>query len=268
MRNIVFTVAFVLSINLIHAQQTAGKVTYARTVKLQLSFSDMPGSMEQQMPTSRTDKYELLFGNNQSLWKQAEPENTDDEGPSFGSEGMQIRMVVAGSNDVLYNNFETNKRVEKRELFDKIFIVDDTISKLDWKITGETKTILDHNCMKATATRISKRLSVNMDNGKMERKEFDDTSAVVAWIATDIPVPAGPSEFQGQLPGLILAMDIKDGTQTYQAINISDKVDVADIKEPTGKKRYTPEAFKKEREKMMEEMNRNNQGGNRVIRMN
>jgi GLPGLI family protein len=268
MKNIIFTGVFVLSTAFIFAQQTAGKVMYTRTVKLQLSISDMPGGMEQQMPTTRTDKFELLFGNDQSVWKQADPDNTDDEGPSFGSDGMQIRMVVAGSNDVLYNNFKTGRRVEKRELFDKIFIVDDSISKLSWKMTGETKTILDHNCMKATATRISKRLSVNMDNGKMERKEIDDTSAVVAWVATDIPVPAGPSEFQGQLPGLILAMDIKDGSQKIEAINISDKVDLSDIKEPTGKKRYTPEEFKKEREKMMEEMNRNNQGGNRVIRMN
>lgn len=40
------------------------------------------------------------------------------------------------------------------------------------------------------------------------------------------------------------------------------------IKEPTGKKKYTQAEFKKERDKMMEEMNRNNQGGQRIIRMN
>ena len=268
MKKIITASCFMFFLFLVQAQQTTGKVLYARTVKLQFSFAGMPGGMEHEMPSSRTDRYELTFGNNQSLWKQAEPDNTDDEGPSFGSDGMQIRMVVAGSNDVLYNNFETGKRIEKRELFDKIFIVDDTISSLKWKMTGETKTILDHNCMEAIATRISKRTSVNIDNGKMERKEIDDTSAIVAWFATDIPVSAGPSEFQGQLPGLILEMDIKDGTQTYKALSISDKADIATIKEPTGKKRVTPEEFKNEREKMMEEMNRNNQGGNRVIRMN
>jgi len=252
----------------IQAQQKEGKVIYERTVKLQFSFAGMPGGMEQQMPSSRTDKFELTFGNNQSLWKQAEQDNTDDEGPSFGGEGMQVRMVVAGSNDVLYSNFDNGRRMEKRELFDKTFIVDDTISKLKWKMTGETKSILNHICMKAVAVRTSKRMMMNMDNGVMERKEVDDTANIVAWFATDIPVSAGPSEFQGQLPGLILELDVRDGDQVYKAAIISEKADLAVIKEPTGKKKYTQAEFKKERDKMMEEMNRNNQGGQRIIRMN
>jgi GLPGLI family protein len=103
----------------------------------------------------------------------------------------------------------------------------------------------------------------------VERKEIDDTSAIVAWFAPGIPVSAGPSEFQGQLPGLILEMDIKDGTQTFKAVSISEKADLSEIKEPSGKKHYTAAEFSKEREKMMKEMEQNNGGGNRrVIRMN
>ncbi len=109
---------------------------------------------------------------------------------------------------------------------------------------------------------------MTMDNGKMERKEIEDTSAIVAWFATDIPVAAGPAEYQGQLPGLILEMDVANGRQTFKAIDISAKADIAVIKAPTGKKHYTPEEFRKERDKMMDEMQRNNGGGNRQIRIN
>jgi len=252
----------------VQAQQTVGKITYDRTSQMQFSFSGMAGGMDQQMPKTRTDKFELSFGNNQSLWKQAESENGDDGVFTSNTGGAQIRMIVAGNDDVLYNNFETRKKVEKRELFDKTFVIDDTISKLKWKMTGETKTILDMPCMKATTQSIRTRMTMNMDNGKMERKETQDTSNVIAWFTTSIPVSTGPAEYQGQLPGAILEMDIKDGTQIFKATGISEKVDLASIKEPTGKKHYTPEEFKKEREKMMEEMNRNNQGGQRVIRMN
>jgi GLPGLI family protein len=259
--------AMMLASSGLFAQQTQGKVTYTRTVKLQMSFAGMPGGLEQQLPSSRTDKYELVFGNNQSLWKQGEQEPEEEQ--SFGDGGMQIRMVVAGSNDVLYCNFDNSRRVEKREMFDKTFIVDDTITKLKWKMTGESKTILNHNCMKAEAVRISKRMTMNMDNGKMERKEIDDTAKIVAWFAMDIPVSAGPSEFQGQLPGLILELDVRNGDQVYLATGIAETTDLAVIKEPTGKKKYTQEEFKKERDKMLEEMNQNNGGGNRrVIRMN
>ncbi len=270
MKKIITTAAGVFLLAMIStAQQTQGKVIYERTSQLQFSFAGMPGGVEQQMPKSRVDKFELSFANNQSLWKQAEKENSDDDGTFTSSNGgAQIRMVVAGNDDVLYNNFDTKKKVEKREMFDKTFIINDSISSLKWKMTGETKTILGMPCMKATAVRTSKRTQVNMDNGVMERKEIDDTSTIVAWFTSSVPVSAGPAEFQGQLPGLILEMDIKDGTQTFKAISISEKVDAETIKEPKGKKHYTAEEFKKEREKMMEEMNKNNQGGNRIIRMN
>lgn len=267
MKKIILSGIALFSLTYVQAQAQAGTVTYDRISKLQISFSGMPNGMEQQMPTSRTDKYELLYGNNQSLWRQAENENNDDG--SFHTEGgAQIRMVVAGSNDVLFTHLESGKKVESRELMDKTFIVDDTISKLKWKMSGETKTILGHPCMKALATRTSKRTMMNMDNGKMERKEIDDTSAIVAWFATDIPVAAGPGEYQGQLPGLILEMDIKDGTQVFKATSISEKVDLSAIKEPTGKKHYTAAEFREEREKMLSEMQQNGGGGRRIFRMN
>jgi GLPGLI family protein len=261
--------AFVLTILSLNAQQKQGTVIYDRTVKLQISFSGMPAGMEQQMPTSRTDKYELVFGNNQSIWKQAEQEDHDD-GMNMGGDGMQIRMVVAGSNDVLYNNFDNNRRVEKREMFDKTFIIEDSISKLKWKMTAESKTILNHNCMKAEAVRISKRMTMNMDNGKMERKEIDDTAKIVAWFAMDVPVSTGPSEFQGQLPGLILELDVRNGDQVYVAKSLTETADLTVIKEPTGKKKYTQEEFKKERDKMMKDMQQNMQNSGRgvQIRMN
>lgn len=269
MKKYVFSFCALLLAAGLNAQTNQGKVMYDRTTRMQFSFAGMGGGgMEQQVPTSRTDKYELNFGNGKTLWKQAENEN-DNDGGSFQTEGgAHITMIVAGSNDVLFTNLETGKKVESRELMDRTFIVDDSITKMKWKMTGETKTILGHNCMKATASRMSKRTIMNMDNGVMERKEIDDTSAIVAWFTTEIPVSAGPSEFQGQLPGLILEMDIKDGTQVFKATSISEKTDLASIKEPAGKKRYTAAEFKEEREKMMKEMEQNNGGGRRVIRMN
>ncbi|MBL0306424.1 MAG: hypothetical protein IPQ25_10405 [Chitinophagaceae bacterium] len=50
-------------------------------------------------------------------------------------------------------------------------------------------------------------------------------------------------------------------TQVFKATIISEKADLAVIKEPTGKKNLSPGRIQKGREKMMEEMNRNNQGG-------
>ena len=265
MKKILIAGCAVFSVTLVPAQQKEGKVTYERVSQMQGHINI--NGMDQIMPQSRKDNFELTFGNNQSLWKAAEQEN-NDENTAGGGEGVQIHMIVAGSNDVLFTNFETGKKTEKREFLDKTFIIDDSVRPMKWKMTGETKTILNMPCMKATATNISTRTTMNIDNGKMERKEIQDTANIVAWFTSGIPVSAGPAEYQGQLPGLILEMDIHDGRQVFKATGITEKADLAIIKEPTGKKHYTPEEFTKERNKMMEEMQKNNQGGNRVIRMN
>jgi GLPGLI family protein len=249
-----------------NSQTKQGKVTYERTSQMQLRLDDGNGEGERVLPQSRTDKFELTFNNNQSLWKQAEQEAEDND--EINSGGMQIRMVMAGSDDVLFCDFDARKSVELRVMFEKKFIVDDSIRPLKWKMSDETKTILNHLCRKATAVNYTKRMMMNMDNGKMEKKEIDDTSNIVAWFTTDIPVSGGPAEYQGQLPGLILAMDISNGRQVFQAIEISDKAELASIKEPQGKKHYSPAEFNKERDKMIEEMEKNNSGGNRMIRIN
>ncbi|HWR33317.1 MAG TPA: GLPGLI family protein [Chitinophagaceae bacterium] len=265
MKKVLIAGCFLLSAGIMQAQQKLGTVSYERVSQVQAHFNI--NGMENMVPQSRKDIFELTFGNNQSLWKAAEQEN-EDAATISDNGGMQIRMVVAGSNDVLFTNFETGKKTEKKEFLDKNFIIDDSVRSLKWKMTGETKNILNMPCMKATTTRISTKTMMNMDNGKMERKEVQDTALIIAWFTTSIPVSAGPAEYQGQLPGLILEMDISNGKQTYVATGISDKADLAIIKEPTGKKHYTPDEFKKERDKMMKEMQENNQGGNRVIRMN
>jgi GLPGLI family protein len=248
------------------AQQKEGKVVYERTVQMTVNFAGMNEEMQRMIPKSRTDKFELTFGNNQSLYKAAETDNEDDGTFSSDNGGVQIRMVAQGTNDMMYSNFETSKRVEQREMFDKKFIIDDSIRSLKWKMTGETKTILNHNCMKAVATQIRTRPQPIMVDGKMERKDVTDTTEITAWFATDIPVSAGPGEFQGQLPGLVLEVDA--GRLVYKALSVSDKADLSIIKEPTGKKKYTQAEFRTETEKMVEEMQKNNGGGRRMIRMN
>ena len=264
MKQLILSVLGLITVSFINAQQKEGKVVYQRVSQLQARFNI--NGEDQVVPQTRKDNFELTFGNNQSLWKAAEKD--DDDGGAFTTEGgAQIRMIVSGSNDVLYSNFDTRKTTEKREVLDKTFIIDDSLRSLKWKMTGETETVLGKPCMKALATNITTRTMMNMDNGKMERKDVQDTATIIAWFTSSIPVSAGPGEYQGQLPGLILEMDVANGRQTFVATSISEKADLTIIKEPTGKKHYTAAEFRKERDKMMKEMQENNQGGHRQIRM-
>src|SRR5688572_16610562 len=117
MKKILIVGCSLLVVTIATAQQKEGKVTYERTLQMRISFPGMTEEMQQQIPKTRTEHFELHFANNQSIWKQ-EQTNEDDNfiGESEGGGGMQIRFASAGSNDVVYNNFETSRRVEKRDI--------------------------------------------------------------------------------------------------------------------------------------------------------
>ena len=247
-------------------QQKEGKIIYQRTIQMQIVTNDGPGDEEHTIPRSRTDKFEMNFANGQMIWKQLEDDMQDDN-MGGGGGGVFIRTMGGGVEDAVFCDFEKGRKVETREFFDKKFLISDSIRRGNWKLSDETKTILNHVCRQASSQRIGKRMMMTMDNGKMERKEIDDTSTIVAWFTNDIPVSAGP-EMQGQLPGLILGMETNNGRTVYTALEISPKADIAAIKEPTKGKKVTPDEFTKERNKLMDEMEKNNQGGNFQIRVN
>lgn len=244
------------------AQMKEGKVLFERTIQMQFR-GNMPPEMANNMPRERKDKFELSFSNNQSLW-EAIPDMEENNEPA-GGEGGGNRMVMrfGGGDDLTYHNFETGQRVQQRELNSKNYIVVDNIQKLNWKMTGKSKSILGHTVQKATAERIGMRGVMTMENGEMKRQVLPDTMVINAWIAMDIPVPAGP-DFQGQLPGLMLELEMNNGRVVYKALEISAKVNATAIKQPKGGKNITAAEFEKEREKTMETMRRNMPGGGQI----
>ncbi|MBS1916662.1 MAG: GLPGLI family protein [Bacteroidetes bacterium] len=248
----------------LYGQQTSGTVMYERTIKMQMHISDDEQG-DKVIPQTRVDRFVLSFANNQSVWKHSDDDMQNAETES-SSNGVHIKMIAPGLDDITYVDFNTAHTVEQREMFGKTFIVSDSIRKLSWKLTGETQTLLGHICQKAIAQKPSKRMTMNMDNGKMQRKEVDDTVSIIAWFTSDIPVPAGP-EVAGQVPGLILLLDVNDGKTLYKAVELKEKVNAADIKEPSKGKKVTTDQFKAEVAKMMDEMEKNNRGGGRMIRI-
>ena len=64
---------------LINAQQNQGTVSYERVSKMIARFNI--NGVDNEVPQTRKDNFELIFGNKQSLWKAAEQDNED--GSSF-----------------------------------------------------------------------------------------------------------------------------------------------------------------------------------------
>lgn len=259
---LIAAVAFSL---LAQAQTKEGRVVYERTVQMPTrTFGNLPPDVQAQLPKSRTMQYELLFTPEHSLWQYLPNVANDDQG-TFAGGGVVIRMA-GGANESTYVDFTKGSRIDQRELFEKSYVVTDTVARVQWKLSDETKPILTFTAHKAVGTSVVSRPRVTVENGEMKREMVTDTVPVVAWYTTDVPVPTGP-DFQGQLPGLILEMDINKGQNITTAIEFAPKVAANKIKEPNDGKRMTAAEFSKEREKLMEEMRKNMPRGN-VIRMN
>jgi GLPGLI family protein len=248
------------------AQVKEGKILYERTMQLNIRIDDDNPAMQNMIPRERKDKFELLFTEGKSLWQPLEDDSQEDM--SFG-DGGGMRMVfrMPGSDDITFHNIAQSKKVEQRELGGKSYIIADSIRKTSWKVAGETKVILGHNCMKATTQRTQENMRMTMDNGEAKRERVTDTLNIVAWFTNEIPGSFGPEMYQGQLPGTILEIDVNNGRNSFKAIEISPKVDVAKVKEPSKGKKASAEEFAKEREKLMQEMMQNG-GGPGGMRIN
>ena len=72
------------------AQMKEGKVVYERTIQMLNRFQGMNEEMTRQLPRSRTDHFELQFGNNQSLW-QGIPDMSGESNTIAGA-GMVMRF--------------------------------------------------------------------------------------------------------------------------------------------------------------------------------
>jgi GLPGLI family protein len=214
------------------------------------------------MPKSRTDQFELLFTPQHSLYQYL-PNAADDGGNNtIAGGGIVMQMRAPGVNDVSYVDFAKGTRSDQREIMEKNFVVVDTPAKLQWKLSDETKPILNFLARKATATTINQVPRMSMENGEIKREMRSDTAKVTAWYTTDVPVPAGPN-YAGQLPGLILELDVNNGQSVTKAIEFSPKVAANKIKEPNSGKRLSSAEFTVEREKIMEEMRKNMPAGAR-----
>ncbi len=228
------------------AQNNSGVITYAEVMLTKWTPpADMDPAMKAQIeqmmknaPKSITNYKELSFGPEFAYYKVApKQEKMDAEREATenmeGRGGGMMRRMMINNKNIHYWDLKKGKYTEKREFFEKEFLVKDEPKKLQWKILGEAKQIAGLVCQKA-ATMV-------------------DTTEVIAWFCPSIPVPAGPNGF-GQLPGLILEIAVDERT-TITAESVELKaMNIDDFEQPKGGKVVTKDEYDVIVKEKMEEM--------------
>jgi len=166
-----------------NAQQfiNSGMIEYEVRVNNHRMFGDgFFGEMfKNKMPNFSTTYYHLTFNDNKTIYKY-DRLNEKDKLP-WGTNNAE--------DNVWYNDFNNNSRVNQKFVFDQTYILADSLMKLDWKVMpNETREIAGFVCRKAQAV-------------------IFDSVYVFAFYTDEITVSGGPMGIHG-LPGMILGITI------------------------------------------------------------
>ena len=82
---------------------------------------------------------------------------------------------------------------------------------------------------------------------------YKDDKKIIAWFTPAIPISSGPLDY-GNLPGMILEVDIAEGTRLITATSIDkEPIEVSNMVKPKKGKKVSQEEFDKIMEEKMKE---------------
>ncbi|MBS1747741.1 MAG: GLPGLI family protein [Bacteroidetes bacterium] len=208
----------------LHAQDiflTSGKIEFEKRVNTIKTMedvfkrddddggrSDFFSSMIKQIPEWNTTYFDLYFDNNKTLYEPGKEVTTNGpKGPGWFQDPAQDNIV--------FSNLDTKERVSKKSVYETTFLLNDSLRKLRWKITNDSRDIAGFNCRKATTI-------------------INDSVFVVAFYTDQIIPSGGPESFNG-LPGMILGLAIPRLHTTWYATKVETAVPTASIIIPPNK---------------------------------
>lgn len=172
---------------------SAGRIEFERKTN-QLAFLDENNTWDQLAKNSLskfvTYYFDLHFTAKRSVYKAGR----DPDVPQNKYWG------VFDADNTVFHDLDSNLAIIQKSIYSDIYLIRDSIRKIDWKIGSEMRTIAGFNCRKAVG------------------KVFDSI-VVIAFYSEEIIPSAGPESFAG-LPGMILGVAIPKLHTTWYATKI------------------------------------------------
>lgn len=276
MKKVLFIAAMAMVVvTTISAQVKEGKITFERKTNMHRFITDP--EMKARIPEFRTDKFELSFNDQASMFKTVVDEEAPDPFANNGG-GGGIRMMFRMPETATFTDLSNQVQYEARSIFEKDFLIVDTLKPNNWKLSEETKTIAKYVCKKATTMITPQQFNMRIGGGgggrgrgEGGRNNTDSAAApakpkqveLVAWYTESIPVSVGPDNYTG-LPGAILELNTDNGANVITATEYSAKYASKELKQPTKGEKMNRAQFQESMQKIMKDMQ--NGGGMRIRR--
>ena len=270
MKKIIFSFLLLTSLSSAAiAQMKEGKISYERKINMHRFITDP--EMKARIPEFRTDKFELLFTEQASLFRTVVDDEAPDPFANNGGDRGGVRFNFRMPETSTYTDINAQMQYESRAMFEKTFLVIDSMKQNKWKISDETKTIAKYVCKKAT-TMVAAPQQMRMRIGNGPRATEDSVAPkpkeveLVVWYTEEIPVSVGPDNYAG-LPGAILEVNTDNGSNVIMATEVSTKFPKKELVQPTKGDKMNRAQFQDAMKKIMEDMQRGGgMGGFRIGR--
>ena len=189
------------------------KIEFERQVNVWAGLSgDFADRIKQTTPQYRSTFFTFESDGKKSIYSPI-PEKEPETRRGFF-------MTGTATDNIVYSDFESKTSVSLKNVFEKTYLLEDSLRKAQWKITNEFREIAGFNCRRATTI-------------------IMDSVFVVAFYSDEIMIPGGPESFYG-LPGMIMGLVINRLHTTWYATKVSvTNVNPAAIVPPKGKAEKT-----------------------------
>ncbi len=158
-------------------------------------------------PQFKVAKSTLNFNMDKSLYKWPTVEETVNS-------NWLASDVLADLKNTIATNFDQQTSTTQKSVYEDTYLVKDSVRKINWKITDETREIAGYECRRANAI-------------------IMDSVYVVAYYSNQIAVSGGPESFTG-LPGMILGLALPHENVTWFATKVTEvTVPEKDLTAPT-----------------------------------
>ena len=201
-RAFVMVIIFAVSGLIAHGQQTffpTIKVEFEKTISVQQLYKDLDPEwyerIKDRIPATNLSYYDFIGDSSRSIYKP---------GKEMPVDPRTWYRPVADKN-IVYSDFVKGTTVSQKPVFEETFLMEDTLLKINWKLTADVRTIAGYDCRKAVGI-------------------VNDSIAVFAFYTDELMVPGGPEGIHG-LPGMILGV----GIPRLHATWFATKVQVFDV---------------------------------------
>jgi len=202
MKRYVFLAAFSLLIVAAEAQTqffSTVKIEYEKTIAQHAMMKELSPEWfemsKDHTPATSVSYFDFISDSTHSIYKPGK-----DNGST-----QRNWFTELGAKNVVYTDYQKSSSITQKPVYEETFLVQDSLLKIKWKITPDTRTIAGFQCRKAVGI-------------------LFDTVAVFAFYSEELLIPGGPEGIHG-LPGMILGM----GIPRLHATWFATKVQVVDV---------------------------------------